>query len=1360
MALIYSQHGSAAEAAKTGACNSELENIPRAVRGDLDSYVDVTVTPYPVVFGALGNYWINYTFEEYNGQSATIQSAKLEFSTVKGMSLASMIEEPIPDLNIPAGANATWAYKMVVSADFVLSLKQKGFYKFFLNTTFNGKNDNGGELTTNIKVPVELETKVAIIVDNTIYPDIKNKLQRYYDDVKARLKVEFIECPGTWGTPEAIRAQLKTLWQTKSIVGAMLFGYLPVAMWEFTRNANDQEKCPIPIFYEDLDGTFGDNDTDGYYDRHYWGSNDGPEIWVSFVMPPIMGQDIPSSHLDPNGLLVGGGLKGSYYSDTTLTNLKGTRVDSTIDFDWEEQGLVNNMNPDEFSIRWTGKIKANNTETFKFYTEAKGGVKLWIDNNLLISHAFDKPQTLYSYSSTALLTTGWHDIKLEYYENGCGQDVYGMIKLSWSSPKLKIAAFEDFLDKTHLYYTDQLSQPENALLFMDYCYGKQCRMMKPINDGLIYPLYGENIVIGGGQDNTNATDYLELLKPGSELTSIWSHAGSTYHHIKPKDDPGATTAAPYWKIRNRDSGLVTLIWGCHAGDFMHKGLETGVSQNLAANYAFNTNYGLASAGCTRSFGTTFDNIYYSWQNQSYLALGFYAFLDRGYNKTLRMQKSPATGLDKWVEDEVLMGDPFLIINHRPTELKIEIEDGKKFTNSTEVTLQLSCNNTGEMSLRNEGGTWTHWEAFTATKTWQLNDGPGYKKVEFKMRNSYGACFNTTYDVIGIDVTLPQILSMVINDGDEYTNNTTVKIDMVLTDDFPGSFQMSLSNDRVNWSSWATFSPSTTWNLTDIDGRRTVYLKVMDGGGNWGDIASDSIMLDTTPPCTIPKITGPVGENGWYIDDITIELTSEVECSDLEYLKFRVNNESWLDYTAPIYVSVDGYHNIEYYAGDNHGNQEPVKNVSMKIDSTPPFNLSIVINDGDNITNNTKVTLDVYSEDYMSGCWLMRLSKDMETWGKWVEYSHQVEYTLSSDGNDGERSVYLEVKDAAGNIADDPARNYITLDRTAPTIIAVTPEDGAVDVNVDTNITIIFSEVLVDESITESMLAVADQNGVIMDGAMEYIKENSMMIFTPESTLEYYTTYTIIILPGAQDLAGNALENEHSYSFTTYGALPKKVRDLCLKLIKQNVEITWQPPEDSGLIPLLGYNLYRRNGSEPKELIDTLLPYTNIYLDTNTSANNTYYYTISAFNAVGEGTICTWKSIRVPLPQNYGELDTNREKEDEHTKEVEKETSKHANLTTLMSIGVLLIIIIIIIISLMLYIFVIKENNRIKKAPTREQPVEDNEPGKISDDNTTHQTPPMAKPVQQLVPQQWYPNYPPPIAHPVEDLENYQLVDWD
>jgi len=53
-----------------------------------------------------------------------------------------------------------------------------------------------------------------------------------------------------------------------------------------------------------------------------------------------------------------GGLKGQYYGDSNLGNLALTRIDPDINFWWGTGGPDPKMSPDNFSVRWTGRLKS------------------------------------------------------------------------------------------------------------------------------------------------------------------------------------------------------------------------------------------------------------------------------------------------------------------------------------------------------------------------------------------------------------------------------------------------------------------------------------------------------------------------------------------------------------------------------------------------------------------------------------------------------------------------------------------------------------------------------------------------------------------------------------------------------------------------------------------------------------------------------------------------------------------------------------------------------------------------------------------------------------------------------------------
>src|SRR5204862_1584568 len=68
-----------------------------------------------------------------------------------------------------------------------------------------------------------------------------------------------------------------------------------------------------------------------------------------------------------------------------------------------------------------------------------------------------------------------------------------------------------------------------------------------------------------------------------------------------------------------------------------------------------------------------------------------------------------------------------------------------------------------------------------------------------------------------------------------------------------------------------------------------------------------------------------------------------------------------------------------------------------------------------------------------------------------------------------------------------------------------------------------------------------------------------------------------------------------------------------------VTLTWDPPSDDGGAPIRLYTIYRGNSSGGESFLITV-PLVTTYIDLTVSNGVTYYYQVSATNAVGEGPL--------------------------------------------------------------------------------------------------------------------------------------------
>jgi hypothetical protein len=151
------------------------------------------------------------------------------------------------------------------------------------------------------------------------------------------------------------------------------------------------------------------------------------KLWWSSPSTPR--QIIPQSQLYPAAPSGGTGLTGQYFDNLDFTGLKVTRTDATVNFDWGQGSPDPSIAADTFSVRWTGSVQAQFTETYTFTTSTDDGVRLWVNGQLIIDRWILQAATEWS-GSIALVAGQSYSIKMEFYENGG----LASAKLFWSSP--------------------------------------------------------------------------------------------------------------------------------------------------------------------------------------------------------------------------------------------------------------------------------------------------------------------------------------------------------------------------------------------------------------------------------------------------------------------------------------------------------------------------------------------------------------------------------------------------------------------------------------------------------------------------------------------------------------------------------------------------------------------------------------------------------------------------------------------------------------------------------------------------------------------------------------------------------------
>ncbi|MEQ8755645.1 MAG: PA14 domain-containing protein [Coleofasciculus sp. G1-WW12-02] len=159
-------------------------------------------------------------------------------------------------------------------------------------------------------------------------------------------------------------------------------------------------------------------------------------IWESQRSSPTVAAASPD--VSGNGT----GLTAEYYNNRNFTDLALTRTDETVDFNWGSGSPDAAIDSDTYSVRWTGFVEPLYSETYQFKTSSDDGVRLWINDQLLIDNWTDHGVT--DNRGTIDLQAGQqYEIRMEYYENK-GKSV---AQLAWSSESQS----EEIIPQSQLY---------------------------------------------------------------------------------------------------------------------------------------------------------------------------------------------------------------------------------------------------------------------------------------------------------------------------------------------------------------------------------------------------------------------------------------------------------------------------------------------------------------------------------------------------------------------------------------------------------------------------------------------------------------------------------------------------------------------------------------------------------------------------------------------------------------------------------------------------------------------------------------------------------------------------------------------
>ncbi|MEE9164014.1 MAG: hypothetical protein V3U17_04405 [Thermoplasmata archaeon] len=167
--------------------------------------------------------------------------------------------------------------------------------------------------------------------------------------------------------------------------------------------------------------------------------------------------------------------------------------------------------------------------------------------------------------------------------------------------------------------------------------------------------------------------------------------------------------------------------------------------------------------------------------------------------------------------------------------------------------------------------------------------------------------------------------------------------------------------------------------------------------------------DRSPPASSRTLAGDLGENGWYLSDVTVTLSATDTRSGVAAIGYRLDGSTWRNYTAPVLVEGDGVHTFEFFAVDHAEYSEVPQSSLIQIDTTPP-DIEGLFPEG--IVPRSEVLISWTGQDVTSGLLRYEVYVNGER-----RQDMGLQNSISLTLPDGVHQVRIVAFDAAGNTAE-------------------------------------------------------------------------------------------------------------------------------------------------------------------------------------------------------------------------------------------------------------------------------------------------------------------------------------------------------
>lgn len=376
----------------------------------------------------------------------------------------------------------------------------------------------------------------------------------------------------------------------------------------------------------------------------------------------------------------------------------------------------------------------------------------------------------------------------------------------------------------------------------------------------------------------------------------------------------------------------------------------------------------------------------------------------------------------------------------PVAASVSIDQGD-VTNASAITLLVSAAGADEVMVHVGASedfsseSWIDYAIYTsAPPSIPLTGGDGTYRVFVKFRDAAHNESVVVQDSIVRDTVAPTTTSVAVDvvpsaDGNKYASSSTVTLRLGAA----GADLMAIAADGVTFGAPEAFATAKAVTLSPTsDGTRTVRVRYSDRAGNVSAAVSDSVIVDATAPSVSTFSVAPSPATNQTTLTVTVEATDSAPLQMMLSSRpdfLGASYEALVSPRAWPVTTTEEAKSVYLRVRDAAGNVTTLSPVSTILDTTGPTG-SITINSGASHTNSSsrQVALALTGSDPRTPLQMM-LSNDPTFAGQsWSTFSSSVPaWTLSTQ--DGAKTVYLRLRDSAGNVSDFSAN--IILDTQGP-----------------------------------------------------------------------------------------------------------------------------------------------------------------------------------------------------------------------------------------------------------------------------------------------------------------------------------------